>query len=152
MVSQLPECGPSKTLSNSKNGLEVIKIANKICRQKCIWIQSSNLRLKSQKHITTEFQRDSRISLNADFPRHFHLNMAGACNIFFTCTILSETVAVYNFMSNFFSYILLLHVMAFFSLVHCVQQTLHVTNCVCSCTPFNLPVPYHFALQHFSCA
>jgi hypothetical protein len=32
----LPECNVSKTLSNSKNGHEVVETVNKMCWQKCI--------------------------------------------------------------------------------------------------------------------
>ena len=40
--SCLPKCRPSRRFSNSKNRHEVIKIANKMCRQKCIKFQTSN--------------------------------------------------------------------------------------------------------------
>ena len=42
-----------------------------MCRQKCIWFLSSNLKSKSREHVATNFWGDSRICLNAYFPRHF---------------------------------------------------------------------------------
>jgi hypothetical protein len=49
--SHLPECRLSKTLPNSKIRHEVVEIANKMCRQKCIWFQSSNLKSKSREDV-----------------------------------------------------------------------------------------------------
>ncbi len=53
--SYLLECGVSKTLSNSKNGHEVVKLANKMCQQKCIWFQSASyLKIETvRKHWAT---------------------------------------------------------------------------------------------------
>jgi hypothetical protein len=53
--SHSPECKLSKTLSNFKNRHEVVEIFNKMCRQKCIWFLSSNLKSKSREHIATNF-------------------------------------------------------------------------------------------------
>ena len=39
-----PECGISKTLRNSMNGHELIEIAHKMCRPKCIWFQACSLK------------------------------------------------------------------------------------------------------------
>ncbi len=69
--SHSPECMLSKTLSNFNNRHEVVEIFNKMCRQKCIWFQSSKLKSKSRGHVATNFWGDSRIRLNAYFPRHF---------------------------------------------------------------------------------
>jgi hypothetical protein len=69
--SHSPECILSKTLSSFKNRHEVVEIFNKMCWQKCIWFQSSNLKSKSREHVATNFWWDSRICLNVCFPRHF---------------------------------------------------------------------------------
>jgi hypothetical protein len=63
--SYLPECRLSKTLSNYKvrhevleianKRHEVLEIANKMCWQKCIWFQSSNLESKLLEHVATKF-------------------------------------------------------------------------------------------------
>jgi hypothetical protein len=47
--SHLPECMLSKTLSNFKKGHEVVEIFNKMCRQNCIWFQSSNLKTETAR-------------------------------------------------------------------------------------------------------
>ncbi len=69
--SHSPECMLSKKLSNFKNRHEVVEIFKKMCRQKCIWFLSSNLKSKSREHVATNFWGKSRICLNAYFPRHF---------------------------------------------------------------------------------
>ena len=47
--SHSPECILSKTLSNFKNRHEVVEIFNKMCRQNCIWFQSSNLKTETAR-------------------------------------------------------------------------------------------------------
>ncbi len=69
--SHSPECILSKTLSNFNNRHEVVEIFNKMWWQKCIWFQSCKLKSKSREHVVTNFWGDSRICLNAYFPRHF---------------------------------------------------------------------------------
>jgi hypothetical protein len=49
--SHLPECMLPKTLSNFKYRHKVVEIFNKMCRQKCIWFLSSNLKSKSREHV-----------------------------------------------------------------------------------------------------
>jgi hypothetical protein len=59
--SHSPEWILTKTLSNFKNRHEVVELFNKMCRQKCIWFQSSNLKSKSRGHGATLLRRQSHL-------------------------------------------------------------------------------------------
>ena len=83
----LSECRLSKILSNSKIRHEVVEIAKKMCRHKCIWFQSSNLELKSLEQVANKILREDshlpecRVSktLSNSMIRHELVEIATKC-------------------------------------------------------------------------